>query len=169
MKRYNIIRILLILAAVTVCLTLLISCRASNPTDLLAELCSLYEDTPPLSVYFSDAPEDSEGYMSAELMRTIYGENTIPYGTSYAVAMTETTRLFEIHIITPQNSYDREEIMRLLEKRLDIIRRGELSEFSPRIYYSTVEQAEILRTRRHIMLTVTHDNSRIKQYLGIKE
>ena len=163
-----IIRISVTVIMISGLTAVLAGCTGPNATDMLAELCSLYPEMPPVSIYFDGAPDDSENRLLTEYAEILYGRE-MPRDLTYASALSDTVQLFEIHIIKPTGSADADSVMYMLENRLDTIRRGELSEFSPIQYYTTVEQAEILQSHGCIILAVTHDNSRIKQYLGIKE
>ena len=168
MKRKSIKSHISVLVLILSLTSVLSGCTNTNATDMLAELCSLYPEMPPVSIYFDGAPDDSENRLLPEYAEILYGRE-MPHDLIYASALSDTVQLFEIHIIKPTGSADADSVMYMLENRLDTIRRGELSEFSPIQYYTTVEQAEILQSHGCIILAVTHDNSRIKQYLGIKE
>lgn len=167
MKIKDIIRISVTAIMISILTAVLTGCTGQNATDMLAELCSLYPEMPQVSIYFDGAPDDSENRLLPEYAQILYGRE-MPHDLMYASALSDSTQLFEIHIIKPTGSADADAVMHMLENRLGTIRRGELSEFSPIQYYTTVEQAEILHSHGCLILTVTHDNSRIKQYLGIK-
>jgi len=167
MKRY---RFLLAAALLVICISVC-GCAHENPTDLLARLCSLYPEMPQVTVYFSEAENEGEGYLSANLASVMYTGNpdrSITMPSSYAIAMTDSSELFEIHIFGIGSGIDEASALKILNGRAELIKHGGLSEYDALQYYTTVENIETVKCRGFVCLLVTPDNERVKAELGIK-
>ncbi len=148
----------------------LCGCEHAVATDVLYPIVTLYEKTPPLHVYFANGSEDDDSLLTEAKLAKLYdtseaaADSLLDLVADYAVAMSDTRELFEVHIFRPKQGCAAD-IERMLMGRLKLLLRAGMSENDPTQYYGKIERAEVLRSGEFVCLLVTDDNSLAENYL----
>ena len=107
------------------CILLLFLCacdkQAVSATDLLAELVSLPDMSPPdADIYFAQGAPDARLDM---VLQELYGAETdvLTRLTDYAVLLGRSTALYEIHVLRPVSVSDIPALRRMLEARAKLL------------------------------------------------
>ncbi len=125
------------------CAAILSACSEKSgdiPSDLAARLLFLYPDrSEGNSIYIDNAKEYDEGYLSREELTYLYcseraresADEALDCAEGWAVIMSGTTRLFELHVFRARNRADADVIAKLLYRRVKLFRSYD--------FYSAVE------------------------------
>jgi len=141
-----------------VCLLLLfsVSCEKCRATDKLAELCTACGEIPPIRVFFADGYDDA--VLDEESAALLYGSaEYLDAAEDYAIAVTASTELFELHVIRPKSGRE-EEAVKLLEGRISVLRSSGMEEYDPAVYYNIIENAEPEKSDGFVILKVIRNS-----------
>lgn len=147
--------------AVLVILALLLSScgKQDRGVDGLAfRLLNMYDNLPPCSQFIKNGEEYSPGYISPEDFSFLYTgkREKLPEWDlidSFRLIISDSTEFFELHVIRVRNSTDAERIVKLAERRqemLEIYMKAE-GDFP-------AKHADVFSRGRYIVLLATYDN-----------
>ena len=144
----------------------LFSC-SSNPSvsTLCHHLIKLYPSAPPCSQYVKNCVENEYGYISAEDFFYLYTGRAqmLPEWElieDFQLILSDTDKPFELHVILAVSSSDIDEIVKLLNKRAELIRYHNKTESS----YLSCEPSVFVHGR-YAVLAGTEDNNAVKLLL----
>ena len=75
----------------------------------------------------------------------------------YAIAVTASTELFELHVIRPKSGRE-EEAVKLLEGRISVLRSSGMEEYDPAVYYNIIENAEPEKSDGFVILKIIRNS-----------
>jgi len=145
---------------------LLASCGKPPSSDEIAyRLLKLYPSLPVTSQFIKDGEPYHAGYISPASFGYLYtgNESAIPEWDmieEFRLVLSDSTELFELHVIRAKSASDVDEIAKLLRRRADML-----------IYHSTTEEDYpipeplIYCKGFYAILVVTHDNDAAKLLL----
>ena len=154
-------RLCLLLCAV---LVLLNACRSQyTATDLMAKILTVSEGRS-VTIYFSKAETEGEGYLSAENIMLLYnGMNPTVLSEDYAIALSKDDELFEVHLYRALNTDNAEEIESVLQARMLLLQSEEKGWY---VGENPAERAILMRSGNWVALLVTEDNAAVKELLS---
>lgn len=159
----------LLLAALFLCLSLCDCTPHRLPNDIVSEICLAEADIPSGTVYFSEAPEGSDGYLTAELLFTAYG---IPKSfdgiESAAVRLSNSGHPFEIAVFLCMDANSAEDIALFCRSRIKTLLRNSLFTskqcgMSKEEYESYLSEASVTVSGRYVALIVSSDPKHAKR------
>ena len=119
--------------------------------------------SPCRGLYQMGASQDSSRHMSNRLATLVYqgdqnGVHELSILADYAVFLSCDHSLYEVHAMRVYSVADREQIVKLLNRRLTLIRQREIYLFQPDSYESRVADAMIYTRGDWIFLLATGNN-----------
>lgn len=147
-------------AMIVILALLLPSCGRKDPgTDGLAfRLLNMYDSLPPCSQFIKNGEKYSSGYISPEDFSFLYtGKNEkLPEWElidSFRLIISDSTEFFEIHVIKVRNSTDSERIVKLAERRQEMLELHNKEEGD-----FPAKHADVFARGRYVVLLATYDN-----------
>ena len=145
------------------------------PTDLMARIVSLFPDIPPAkATYFDGADILDMNYLDPEYAGFMYTGDYVENFTdldkleSYAIRIPNGKSVFEIHILKVRNLSDVESIADLCNKRINLLKSGDIAGYDPELFYTIIEKAEIYTMGQYVFLLSTTDNEAVKGLINGK-
>ncbi len=156
-------RLVLLAVAMSVLLSFA-SCDAGNgksADDVAYKLLSAYDDLPQCSQYVKNEKEFAKGYISEESFNNMYTGNQIELSEwdmidQFRLVVSDSSNLFEIHVIKAVNISDTEIIKKLVEKRAALIENFRKTASG----YFTANKADVYVKGKFVFLLVTPDNEK---------
>lgn len=172
MKKRSIIKVLALLLAAAHLLIFAAACGKSSkvsPEELVLSMCRKEAGLPAGTLYSSDAPEGSSGYLPPTLLLSAYG---IPVDFSgiekAAIRLSERKHPCEFAVILCRDGRKAEDIALFFRSRLELLERNSATAallcgmtYEEYIFY--VSNATILISGRYVALIVSSDPSAAKR------
>ena len=119
--------------------------------------------SPCRGLYQMGVPQDSSRHMSTRLATLVYqgdqnGVHELSILADYAVFLSCDHSLYEVHAMRVYSIADREQIVKLLDRRLTLIRQREIYLFQPDSYENRVADAMVYTRGNWIFLLATGNN-----------
>ncbi|MBE6631762.1 MAG: DUF4358 domain-containing protein [Ruminococcaceae bacterium] len=158
-----------------VLLIILVSCGRTEehiPSDIVSDILMNYGKVPDASVIYIDAASfPSEAYLSNERFSKMYflkdGETDIyrPMLKEYAIYISKSFELFEIHIIKSRYLSDAEMIEKMFERRKDALKKSSLYNYCGEDYRELVNGISIKAKGKYVYMFITPDNKIAEAYI----
>ena len=144
-----------------------------SPTDMMARIVSHFPDIPPAkATYFEGADILDMNYLDPEYAGFMYTGDYVENFTdldkleSYAIRIPNGKSVFEIHILKVRNLSDVDSITDLCNKRLNLLKSGDIAGYDPELFYTIIEKAEVYTAGQYVFLLSTTDNEAVKDIIN---
>lgn len=158
--------IALVFLIISIFLTNLTGCTYTpDVSEVAHRLYSLYPSAPPCSRYFKNASSSPFGQISSNDFFFLYiGERkTVPEWDiidDFYLILSDTPSSFELHVIRAVSSSDVDEVVKLLNRRAELLRRHNNYDASYPVY-----EPDVFVRGRYAVLAVTPDNEAVRLML----
>lgn len=135
------------------------------PSDIMTAIVAAYPDIPSQkALYVSGVGEDDEGYLDPEYASYLYTGQyelapEIAMLDSYAIRLPDGKSAFELHILKVADEANVAAVKTMLEKRIEIIKSGDIELYDPAGYKATMPNAKVYTYGKYVMLIITTDNT----------
>lgn len=143
---------------------LLTACRQKSPTatDLLAKLLTL-PDTPAVSIYFSGAAAEEDGYLPEDAEDILYnGQSPVALAEDFAIALGRGDQIFEYHLYYALDAEKADQIETILRHRQVLLLKQGNYLYDPE---NPAARATVWRRGKWVGLLVTESNDAAKSLL----
>lgn len=146
------------------------SCRMQSSVtanELMQAITSEYKDIPPCRAELKyGAERESRSYLSERLAGIIYyGMKTesvreIPLLSDFAIRLPDNQSAFEIHVLKVKNIANKEEIIELCQRRINMLQKSDVHLYVPEAYEKNIVGATVYAKGNFVILLITPDNNK---------